>query len=101
MNQTRKTIQDYRQEEEKAKKDLKIAKQDLKIAQHQMKKLTRKERTHLLCTRGGMLNQHLLHPYILEDSDVERILDEVFSFPESREFLRKVLQEARDRVTPS
>jgi len=101
MRQTRKTIQDYRQEEEKAKKDLKIARQDLKIAQHQMKKLTRKERTHQLCTRGGMLNQHLVQPDILEDSDVERILDVVFDFPESKEFLKKVLQEARARVIPS
>ena len=40
---------------EKSEKKLRKAINDEKALQHQLKQLTRKERTHRLCTRGGML----------------------------------------------
>ena len=39
---------------EKSEKKLRKAINDEKALQHQLKQLTRKERTHRLCTRGGM-----------------------------------------------
>ena len=46
-------------EMEKSEKKLRKAINDEKALQHQLKQLTRKERTHRLCTRGGMLESFL------------------------------------------
>ena len=43
------------------------------------KKLTRKERTHRLCTRGAMLESFLIRPEVLTDDDVMDILKQAFS----------------------
>ena len=54
----------------------------LRRAQHeenQVKQLTRKERTHRLCTRGAMLESFLLRPEVLTDEDVMDILKQAFS----------------------
>ena len=50
-----------------------------KILEHQVKQLTRKERTHRLCTRGAMLESFLLRPEVLTDEDVMDILKQAFS----------------------
>ena len=47
--------------------------------EHQMKQLTRKERTHRLCTRGAMLESFLIRPEVLTDDDVMDILKQAFS----------------------
>ena len=47
--------------------------------EHQVKQLTRKERTHRLCTRGAMLESFLLRPEVLTDEDVMDILKQAFS----------------------
>ena len=49
-----------------------------KILEHQVKQLTRKERTHRLCTRGAMLESFLLRPEVLTDEDVMDILKQAF-----------------------
>ncbi len=41
---------------------LRRAQHEEKILEHQMKQLTRKERTHRLCTRGAMLESFLIRP---------------------------------------
>ena len=50
-----------------------------KILEHQLKQLTRKERTHRLCTRGAMLESFLIRPEVLTDDDVMDILKQTFS----------------------
>ena len=40
---------------EKTEAKLRRAQHEEKILEHQIKQLTRKERTHRLCTRGAML----------------------------------------------
>ena len=50
-----------------------------KILEHQIKQLTRKERTHRLCTRGAMLERFLTRPEVLTDDDVMDILKQAFS----------------------
>ena len=54
---------------------LRRAQHEEKILEHQMKQLTRKERTHRLCTRGAMLESFLIRP----DDDVMEILKQAFS----------------------
>ena len=48
-------LEKLNRELEKSEKKLRKAINDEKVLQHQLKQLTRKERTHRLCTRGGML----------------------------------------------
>ncbi len=46
------------QEIEKTEKKLRRAQHEEKILEHQIKTLTRKERTHRLCTRAAMLESY-------------------------------------------
>ena len=67
------------QEIEKTEKKLRRAQHEEKILEHQIKTLTRKERTHRLCTRGAMLESFLIRPEVLTDDDVMDILKQAFS----------------------
>ena len=67
------------QEIEKTEKKLQRAQHEEKMLEHQIKTLTRKERTHRLCTRGAMLESFLLRPEVLTDEDVMDILKQAFS----------------------
>ena len=58
---------------------LRRAQHEEKILEHQIKRLTRKERTHRLCTRGAMLESFLIRPEVLTDDDVMDILKQAFS----------------------
>ena len=58
---------------------LRRAQHEQKILEHQLKQLTRKERTHRLCTRGAMLESFLIRPEVLTDDDVMDILKQTFS----------------------
>ena len=53
-------LEKLNRELEKSEKKLRKAINDEKVLQHQLKQLTRKERTHRLCTRGGMLESFCL-----------------------------------------
>ena len=50
----------------------------IKYLDSQAKQLTRKERTHRLCTRGAMLEKYLGCPENLTDEQVETILKVAF-----------------------
>ena len=58
------------QEIEKTEKKLRWAQQEEKRLTHQAKALTRKERTHRLCTRAAMLESYLPHPEAITDEQV-------------------------------
>ena len=60
----------------KSEARLRRAQHEEKILEHQMKQLTRKERTHRLCTRGAMLESFLIRPEVLTDDDVMDILQQ-------------------------
>ena len=60
-------LEKLNQELEKSEKKLRKAINDEKALQHQLKQLTRKERTHRLCTRGGMLLQLVLQCLFIID----------------------------------
>ena len=72
-------LEKLNQEIEKTEKKLRWAEQEEKRLIHQAKTLTRKERTHRLCTRGAMLESFLLRPEVLTDEDVMDILKQTFS----------------------
>ncbi|MCD7785738.1 MAG: DUF3847 domain-containing protein [Oscillospiraceae bacterium] len=60
-------------------KKLKAAMDKEKILTNEMRRLTRSERTHRLCTRGGMLETFLKEPMLLSDDDVMELLTTVFN----------------------
>ena len=54
-------LEKLNQEIEKTEAKLRRAQHEEKILGHQIKTLTRKERTHRLCTRGAELERYLPH----------------------------------------
>ena len=78
---------------EKSEKKLRKAINDEKALQYQLKQLTRKERTHRLCTRGGMLESFLQEPERLtDDDDIMLLLKLIFHRQDTQELLKKLLE---------
>ena len=73
-----KELDQLRQKRDNAERQLRKAKNDEKALAHELSRLTRAERTHRLCTRGGMLETFLREPQLLTDDDVIEILRYVF-----------------------
>ena len=70
---------------EKLKHERYVAERKLTATRHrekqlesEMKRLTRSERTHRLCTRAGMLETFLKEPTLLTDDDVMELLTFIF-----------------------
>ena len=78
------------QEIEKAEKKLRWAEQEEKRLIHQAKTLTRKERTHRLCTRAAMLESYLPHPEAVTDEQVSLFLKLLFRQDSTRQLMEKV-----------
>lgn len=70
---------------------LRRAQHEEKILEHQMKQLTRKERTHRLCTRGAMLESYFPHPEAVTDEQVSQILRVLFHQEAARQLMESIL----------
>ena len=88
-------LEKLNRELEKSEKKLRKAINDEKALQHQLKQLTRKERTHRLCTRGGMLESFLQEPERLTDDDVMLLLKLIFHRQDTQELLKKLTRSER------
>jgi len=84
-----------RHKRNKAERQLRKAENNLKAIQHGMKQMTRAERTHRLCTRGGMLESFLREPLLLTDDDVMEILRFVFHGESSQKMVDAVIARRR------
>ena len=73
-----KELDRLRQERDKAERQLRKARNDEKALAHELYRLTRAERTHRLCTRGGMLKTFIREPTLLTDEDVMELLTFLF-----------------------
>ena len=67
-------LEKLKQQKYVAEKKLIAAKHKEKRLESELKRLTRSERTHRLCTRAGMLETFLREPTILTDDDVMELL---------------------------
>ena len=76
---------------EKTEAKLRRAQHQEKILGHQIKTLTRKERTHRLCTRGAMLESYLPHPETVTDEQVSTILKILFHKGDNRQLMERIL----------
>ena len=67
-----------------------------KQLQQEIKRLTRSERTHRLCTRGGMLEAFLKEPTLLTDDDVMELLRFLFHSEAAQKKLDLLIETRRD-----
>lgn len=79
-----------------AEKKLTAAKHKEKRLQSELKRLTRSERTHRLCTRAGMLETFLKEPTVLTDEDVMELLTFIFQSEAVQKKLNLLIESQRE-----
>lgn len=87
-----------RQERDKAEWYLRKAVNDEKALAHEMARLTRAERAHRLCTRGGMLETFLREPSTLVNNDVMELLIFLFYGETAQKKLETLVASRRETV---
>ena len=87
---------------EKLKHERYVAERKLTAARHrekqlasEIKRLTRSERTHRLCTRAGMLETFLKEPTLLTDDDVMELLTFIFHSETVQKNLNLLIEKRR------
>ena len=93
---------------EKLKHDQYVAEKKLTAAKHrekrlesELKRLTRSERTHRLCTRAGMLETFLREPTILTDDDVMELLTFIFHSEAVQKKLNLLIENRKKTEQPN
>ena len=93
---------------EKLKHDQYVAEKKLTAAQHrekrlknELKRLTRSERTHRLCTRAGMLETFLREPTVLTDDDVMELLTFIFHSEAVQKKLDLLIENRKEMEQPN
>ena len=81
--------------QEKALQKLHKTQDEEKQIRKQMAELTRNERTHRLCTRGGYLEKLLIEPELFTDEDVFAFLDYALKTPYVESRLNSILETKR------
>ena len=79
-----------------AEKKLTAAKHKEKRLESEIKRLTRSERTHRLCTRAGMLETFLREPTILTDDDVMALLTFIFHSEAVQKKLNMLIEKRKE-----
>ena len=79
-----------------AERKLTAAKHKEKRLQNELKRLTRSERTHRLCTRAGMLETFLKEPTVLTDEDVMELLTFIFQSEAVQKKLNLLIESRRE-----
>ena len=86
-------IESLKKEQSSLQAKLRAAENRQKYLESAEKKLTWKERTHRLCTRGGMLEKFLIEPGVLTDDQVMEILKSAFRRDEVIALIHSFLRE--------
>jgi len=85
-------------EKEKTESMLKKVNNDLKALEAEEKNLLRKQRSHRIFTRGGMLESFLLEPLLLTDEQVHEILLTAFRQKEMDAKLKTMIENRRKEL---
>ena len=88
-------LEKLRQKQYVAERKLTAAKHKEKRLQSELKRLTRSERTHRLCTRAGMLETFLKEPTVLTDEDVMELLTFIFQSEAVQKKLNLLIESRR------
>ena len=83
-----------------AEKKLTAARHREKQLQHELKRLTRSERTHRLCTRAGMLETFLREPTVLTDDDVMELFTFIFHSEAVQKKLNMLIEKRKETEQP-
>ena len=89
-------LEKLKHEQYVAEKKLTAAKHKEKRLQSELKRLTRSERTHRLCTRAGMLEIFLKEPTVLTDEDVMELLTFIFQSEAVQKKLNLLIENRRE-----
>mgnify|MGYP000937680805 FL=1 len=89
-------LEKLKHEQYVAEKKLTAAKHKEKRLQNELKRLTRSERTHRLCTRAGMLETFLKEPTVLTDEDVMELLTFIFQSEAVQKKLNLLIESRRE-----
>ena len=81
-----------------AERKLTVAKHKEKQLEHELKRLTRSERTHRLCTRAGMLEKFLREPTLLTDDDVMELLTFLFHGESAQKKLDSLIEKRKQSL---
>ena len=84
-----------------AERKLTAAKHKEKRLQSELKRLTRSERTHRLCTRAGMMETFLREPTVLTDDDVMELLTFIFHSEAVQKKLNMLIANRKENEQPN
>ena len=84
-----------------AERKLTAAKHKEKRLESEIKRLTRSERTHRLCTRAGMLETFLREPTVLTDDDVMELLFFIFHSEAVQKKLDFLIENRKETEQPN
>ena len=94
-------LEKLKQQKYVAEKKLTAAKHKEKRLESEIKRLTRSERTHRLCTRAGMLEAFLKEPTILTDDDVMELLTFIFHSEAVQKKLDMLIENRKETEQPN
>ena len=92
------TLEKLKHEKYVAERKLTAAKHKEKRLESEIKRLTRSERTHRLCTRAGMLEAFLKEPTLLTDDDVMELLTFIFHSETVQKKLALLVEKRRNET---
>ena len=90
-------LEKLKQQKYVAEKKLTAAKHKEKRLESEIKRLTRSERNHRLCTRAGMLETFLREPTTLTDDDVMELLTFIFHSEAVQKKLNLLIENRKER----
>ena len=94
-------LEKLKHEQYVAERKLTAAKHKEKRLENEIKRLTRSERTHRLCTRAGMLETFLREPTILTDDDVMELLTFIFHSEAVQKKLDLLIENRKEMEQPN
>ena len=94
-------LEKLKHEQYVAEKKLTAAKNKEKRLESEIKRLTRSERTHRLCTRAGMLEAFLREPTVLTDDDVIELLTFIFHSEAVQKKLDLLIENRKEMEQPN
>ena len=94
-------LEKLKQKQHRLEKKLTAAKHKEKRLESEIKRLTRSERTHRLCTRAGMLETFLREPTVLTDDDVMEILTFIFHSEAVQKKLNMLIENRKETEQPN
>lgn len=96
MRMPNEQLEKLKQQKYVAEKKLTAAKHKEKRLESEIKRLTRSERTHRLCTRAGMLETFLREPTVLTDDDVMELLTFIFHSEAVQKKLNMLIEKRKE-----